>query len=414
MDKYLIDILKDQNTIIIPGIGALTITDKEKNEVMFMPFLKHDDGTLSAFIAQKEGWDENEAKNLIAKYVREIEAKVNVGESYDMYRFGSFRKDSSGDLIFENWKESNAIQESRVEEVAPEVKPVEEAKVEIQEKEDPVAAEVEIEDPIQEENQVEETKSIVDETPHVQDLNEEKSDLKSAESIDQKEEVYSEEQQWEDDLDLPPINATKPEVPKKPILEKAKRDKKRRSPLFYAMITVFVLIIGGLTTIAVFYNDLKGRLPFLAQETELESNLKKKDPEPENDPSVTVEESNPYEEEVLIQEEEEEEEVIEEVVVQEVKPAPKKVKAKKETSKPKVQSSGNGNYHVIVGSFGEEANANRFSSKLQAEGFSSSVIGNYGGMYLVSISSHASRSEAGSSASSISNKYPKNWIFKKP
>jgi hypothetical protein len=62
MDKYLLEILKDVNTIIIPGLGALTITNSDTGEIMFMGFLKHDDGQLSKYIAEKEGWDENEAK----------------------------------------------------------------------------------------------------------------------------------------------------------------------------------------------------------------------------------------------------------------------------------------------------------------------------------------------------------------
>jgi len=77
MDKYLLEILKQVSTIIIPGLGALTITNQKTGEIMFMPYLKHDDGKLSAHIAGKEGWDENEAKNLIAKYVREIQAELD-------------------------------------------------------------------------------------------------------------------------------------------------------------------------------------------------------------------------------------------------------------------------------------------------------------------------------------------------
>ena len=54
MDKYLLEILKEVNTIIIPGLGALTITNKDTGEIMFMDYLKHDDGQLAEYIAQKE------------------------------------------------------------------------------------------------------------------------------------------------------------------------------------------------------------------------------------------------------------------------------------------------------------------------------------------------------------------------
>ena len=42
MDKYLLLLLKEVNTIIIPDLGALTITNHSTGEIMFMPFLKYD------------------------------------------------------------------------------------------------------------------------------------------------------------------------------------------------------------------------------------------------------------------------------------------------------------------------------------------------------------------------------------
>ena len=119
MDKYLLEILKDVNTIIIPGLGALTITNSDTGEIMFMGFLKHDDGQLSKYIAEKEGWDENEAKNLVAKYVREITLKLDQGESYDMYEFGSFIKNEDGEIEFRNWGQGNSstTDESKTDEI---------------------------------------------------------------------------------------------------------------------------------------------------------------------------------------------------------------------------------------------------------------------------------------------------------
>jgi hypothetical protein len=65
MDKYLLEILQDKNTIIIPGLGALTITNKKTGAIKFMPYLTHDDGALSLYISESEGMEENESKNLI-------------------------------------------------------------------------------------------------------------------------------------------------------------------------------------------------------------------------------------------------------------------------------------------------------------------------------------------------------------
>lgn len=110
MDKYLLEILKDSNTIIIPGLGALTVTNKETGETMFMPYLQHDDGKLAAFIAQKDGIEEADAKNMVAKYVREIKSELDKGETYSMFNLGTFVKKDDGDIEFKNW--SNTTEET--------------------------------------------------------------------------------------------------------------------------------------------------------------------------------------------------------------------------------------------------------------------------------------------------------------
>jgi nucleoid DNA-binding protein len=102
MNNYLLQLLRDLKTIIIPGLGALTITNEATNELLFMPFLKYDDGTLSKYIAEKEGMEVNDAKNLIAKFVREILAELDKGEQYDMYQFGSFLKENN-EIVFKQW-----------------------------------------------------------------------------------------------------------------------------------------------------------------------------------------------------------------------------------------------------------------------------------------------------------------------
>lgn len=106
MDKYLLEILKESNTIIIPGLGALTITNKETGETMFMPYLQHDDGKLAAFISEKDGIDEADAKNMVAKYVREIQTELDKGESYSMFGLGEFMKADDGDIEFSHSRNS--------------------------------------------------------------------------------------------------------------------------------------------------------------------------------------------------------------------------------------------------------------------------------------------------------------------
>lgn len=107
MVNYLLEILKENKTIIIPGLGALTITNSETGDIMFMPYLRHDNGVLSGFIAQKDGIDEADAKNIIAKFVREINAELDKGETFSMFQLGDFVKTPDGDIEFAHWSSTS-------------------------------------------------------------------------------------------------------------------------------------------------------------------------------------------------------------------------------------------------------------------------------------------------------------------
>lgn len=112
MDHYIKEALKDSKTIILPGFGALTKINETTGELMFMDYLKYDDGVLAQFISQKEGISEQEAKNLLAKHSREITAILNKGEVYSIYNFGTFFKNSQGNYEFEQFQSStNATSE---------------------------------------------------------------------------------------------------------------------------------------------------------------------------------------------------------------------------------------------------------------------------------------------------------------
>lgn len=100
MEKYLQLLLKEVNTVIIPGLGTLTITNQSTGETMFMPYLKYDDGKLSAYISEKEGCTVDEAKNLINQKVQLIAETVENNKSYAIGDLGCFTKDSIGEIQF--------------------------------------------------------------------------------------------------------------------------------------------------------------------------------------------------------------------------------------------------------------------------------------------------------------------------
>lgn len=405
MDKYLISILKEINTIIIPGIGALTITNKETGEIMFMPYLKHDDGTLARYIAEKEGWEENTARNLIAKYVREIEAKLNVGDTYDMFQFGSFRKDNSGDLDFEQWKNVSSAESNEMDRAKL---PDENTKGPVvSDMTEQIVSEVVETEYVPKPEVLEEAEPVTDETEEKVEtvpLVNEKVDSSIANNVEAP--VYTEEQQWNDDLDLPPINATI-ERPKKPILEKAKPDRKRRGLPVLTLLIFLVILVGGGSALVVFWDDLSGKTNMVAADEKSKETVSKEISEVAETDETTQEDPDNYEEEVDQTLNEDTEEIQE--VIAPVNSDPKPTEQITTSTGTVYRSMP---FHVIAGAFAEQANAERFRDKLRESGSSNAeIIGKFDGLYVVSSGSYSSEADAQNERSKQGGR---SWVFQWP
>jgi cell division septation protein DedD len=439
MDKYLVEILKETNTIIIPGIGALTMTDRSSGEVMFMSFLKHDDGAFAKFIAEKEGLGIDEAKDKVASYVREIEAKLSAGESYDMPTFGSFRKDNAGDMMFEQNK--GGVDGSTSVEVPAQM---DEADLTVHEEEAAIEPELQAavpestsEETIIEETSMQETvvepeelivetetgadeAAIIEETPMQETVVEPELAQQIEESpievANTEKPVYTEEEQWNDDLDLPPVNATV-ERPKKPILEKAKADKKRRSPMLLFLIIAAVIVLGGATTVVLYGENLG--LFMAKEEVKVQVQVEEELDEDKIDEWYDADETEDSEEEDGEEEDSEDEEapvvkeaepvvVEKKTVVVEKKPVP--VEVKKVAT---VSSATNGAYHIVAGAFGDGSNAERLVTKLKGLGYSAQVLGQLNGLHIVSAGSYTSQQEAERALKENAANLPKAWVFNK-
>lgn len=405
MDKYLISILKEINTIIIPGIGALTITNKETGEIMFMPYLKHDDGTLARYIAEKEGWDENTARNLIAKYVREIEAKLNVGDTYDMFQFGSFRKDNSGDLVFEQWKNVSSAESNEMDRAKL---PDENTKGPVvSDMTEQIVSEVVETEYVPEPEVLEEAEPVTDETEEKVEtvpLVNEKVDSSIANNVEAP--VYTEEQQWNDDLDLPPINATI-ERPKKPILEKSKPDRKRRGLPVLPLLIFLVILVGGGSALVVFWDDLSGKTNMVAADEKSKETVSKEIYKVAETDETTQKDPDNYEEEVDQTLNEDTEEIQE--VIAPVNSDPKPTDQITTSTGTVYRSMP---FHVIAGAFAEQANAERFRDKLRESGSSNAeIIGKFDGLYVVSSGSYSTEADAQNERSKQGGR---SWVFQWP
>ena len=354
MDKYLLQLLKEVNTIIIPGWGALTLTNAEKGEILFMPYLKFDDGKLSTHIAEREGMSKQDATNLIAKYVREIEATLNRGDSYDMYEFGRFFKQADGQISFQNWDEK-IIQEEVVNKPSP--------------------------------------KEI---TPEIISTSEEITEEKvSVQKTYEATETYTEEDQWNDDLDLPPVNHTL-QRPKQPIIEKTKKDRPKKRIGIVAGLSLLLLLIGGTLFVALFYNTTERTVKQVTAKVEEKTPQKE-----ESSVDSEIQEESSVESETPSSQNEIEAAISEKPVLEE------NVKETTATA----PSKGLDKYQIIMGAFREQNNAEKYVTTLNERGASATIVTQMEGLYLVSYGSYSSPEERASHVSDARGINPKAWLM---
>jgi len=382
MNSYLKALLAELHTLIIPGLGALTITNAERGEILFMPYLKYDDGKLAQHISDKEGMSLNDAKNLIAKYVREIEQIIQKGERYDMYQFGSFSKDDAGEIQFTAWNLMHANTEFA--NLSDNIT-LPEHEEDLNTKGDNSSLTPEY---IEEENLPEELmlSTQLNETVQI------KSD-KTKETFDENQTAnYTIEEQWNDDLDIPPIGYNKP-LRKQPILEKTKKDHVKQSKTLPILLFSIVLLgsIGGI----LFYQTTKQkekRLSFAEYKT-IRNKSKQQQLVQAN--SKKVDELNTAVKQTAHPD------TIKQV--QQTKPI---------VSQPKENGLlAKGNYHIIGNAFRKKSNAERYCKKLNDTGKSAELLCKLGGLYHVKINSFENKIQAQKELNSYRGISKGAWIM---
>lgn len=449
MNNYLLQLLKEVKTLIIPGLGALTVTNESTGEILFMPYLKFDDGTLAKHIASKENMEIHDATNMISKFVREVTAELDKGNSYDMYQFGRFIK-VDGEISFEAWNGTTASEdtapplvEKKEEIITPapvEIKQEEEVKTE-QPKEEitpVIEPEIKVEKP-----EVSEPKAVVVETPPVKEEKIIPPVVPVVEKPEVKAPVESPKQQKE-------APAPKKEAPKKEKAIKEPKPKKKSSVFSYILWGLLVLILGSGTFIAIKFDSLKKDFPILAELAGENDNVAKgsddvkvlEDEADVNIDSDTDSEPVPEDQVQVVEDKlpakETEKEAKKPAPVVKETPAPKPVKEntpkpvtkpavkptvtvnKKPVTKPAGTSTSGSSasfdssksFHVIAGSFGSEANANKLAAKLRSQGFGDAAVTMHNGMHRVSVKGFGTLNEATAEAAKIQGSVPGAWVLK--
>jgi hypothetical protein len=447
MDKYIKQILLEENTVILPKLGALTITSASTGEMMFLSYLNYDDGKLAKFITEKENISVDEAKEKIKTFVDDAKEKLDNGQNCNLGKLGHFFK-KNDEIFFEDYATSdeesknqiNIIEVEAPENVVPnETETTNEILEEIIEPAEIVELETEIpaakslddilNSPVQEvieqieiptekesivaetvatENTIdEEAKTIINE-PIIEFLDvpatatpdpvatrtqlEDKVQVENSYTPNANTAVNSEKseiinQNMEETQQIKSETKVKAKPAKiKPKKEKIIKPKKKRGAFFWILIVLLGLVFTGGILTFMFYDQVKKYIPFL-DSTEIKGQkiINSDSIESLNNSAEALEAA----ENERIKSEENTESSPKTEVAAETIPEETNQKPENNAVAP-ISSSSNGSFHVIIGTFSNQANAEKLAQK---KGGNAIVI-QQGNSYLVSLSSHATRSEA--------------------
>jgi hypothetical protein len=414
MDNFIFELLKENKSVILPEFGSLSYTDEAKGTVMFNPYIKFNDGKLEKFLCEKHGLDKQDAVNRIAKFVKDLELKVNTGEPYSIFQVGRFVKTTQGDIDFESWGTYESVAAPSAADSQSKPEEIKEITVKEEPKQEFNPPEKEVTETISEK-----ILPVTDTEPEKQV----KKEVITEEEVESIKPVYekpadrtlsSEETKQTQNKFVPSPEETATEIPKNEEPkqeEKVKKEvktgskeenqpRKKRGAGIY-ILAILLLALGGAATYVGFNLDEVKQWIGLTEEVKEEPlNVDKNTADEESIGLVEDEDDYTPAQDDFFEEEEE----------AAVTPAPVATQA----PKPVVSApAGEGNFHIIVGSFGNPDNANNLANSLKAKGYSAQVIGPVNNMHMVSFGAFSSREAAQAQLGKATEETGGGWILKR-
>jgi predicted nucleic acid-binding protein len=101
MEKYILDLIRENNRVIIPNFGAFIISKEPDISILFNNFLSFNDGLLANYVASQKGIDTIVATDQVFDYVDNLKKELEENGVYTIDHLGIFKKDDNGILRFQ-------------------------------------------------------------------------------------------------------------------------------------------------------------------------------------------------------------------------------------------------------------------------------------------------------------------------
>lgn len=364
--EYLHELLQDNKTVIVPGLGAFVNTGTASQPYLFNEYLKFNDGLLASFIAKRENISIEDAGKKLEVFAGGMKSLLDSGRDVIVNKIGRLKKDTEGKISFT----CEPDLEVKVIEPAPEVP------ITIIEKEIVPEKETKL-------------------TPEIPPLPKEKP-IEPVLHAPQKITVVTAKEEKKED----------PKKEKKTVEKKKEKSGKKKSRVLL-FILLFIVIGGGGTTGFLFREQLNQWFSSIIGKTETKQEEKK----PETKSSTVNSDSSAVAVDTLTNPVSEPDSAS--IVVPEETPEVKSEPVPVAVSTPPAVEATSGDFYVIVGCYSNEANVNAMIEKANAKGLSGMNLGNFGGLTHVAVYQSSDLSDAAKKAMEIRSDFPNAWVFSK-
>ncbi len=101
MEKYILELISENNRVIIPNFGAFIVSKEHGVSILFNNFLSFNDGLLVNYIAEQKGVDTIVATDQVFDFVDKLKTELDESGTYSIDKLGTFKKDDNGILRFQ-------------------------------------------------------------------------------------------------------------------------------------------------------------------------------------------------------------------------------------------------------------------------------------------------------------------------
>jgi nucleoid DNA-binding protein/cell division septation protein DedD len=371
MENYILSLIKENNRVIVPNFGAFIVAKENGFSVLFNNFLSFNDGLLVDYITDKESISREEAEGKIEEYVQKLKQELDNSGSYTINGLGTFKKDTTGILRFEQSDELS--EETSAPESTSEVK----SSDDLLDIDNNSGTE---KDDSQESVESSYAASSLNDTTPIAEFEDETEPAKEEEqSSTVGKKIFEPESELND-------SEEKEQDPIAIANKYLEEDNSKRNRSIVIFLSLFILL--PLIGFSIYFFLIKGNSPAKTQKQITEVQKPEK---VELEPAAGVIEAGPD-----TAQQEAEEAIVE----------PEPVT----TPEPMVNKP----HQLIVGSFSSEINADKMIQKLKAKGYEQSFWFMHNDRYLVSLESFAKVYEAQARQEEILNsERMESWIITK-